>query len=146
MSEAYIYDAVRTPRGRGKPDGALHEVTSLALSSGTLRAIAERNHLPEDAVEDVILGCVDPVGEAGGDIARVSAMHAGLGMRHQPMQGFVELRWRLQHGIAQGKIVDVVSPILLLELNALFKHAADPGRGLHMLTHALCHGHRMPSS
>ncbi|MDQ0472509.1 acetyl-CoA C-acetyltransferase [Labrys wisconsinensis] len=81
MTEAYIYDAVRTPRGRGKPDGALHEVTSLALASGALRAIAERNGLPEDVVEDVILGCVDPVGEAGGDIARVAAMHAGLGTR-----------------------------------------------------------------
>ncbi|GLS18308.1 acetyl-CoA acetyltransferase [Labrys miyagiensis] len=79
MTEAFIYDAVRTPRGRGKPDGALHEVTSLALASQTLRAVAERNSLPENAVEDVILGCVDPVGEAGGDIARIAALHAGLG-------------------------------------------------------------------
>ncbi|WP_413991815.1 acetyl-CoA C-acetyltransferase [Labrys okinawensis] len=79
MTEAFIYDAVRTPRGRGKPDGALHEVTSLSLASQTLRAVAERNSLPENAVEDVILGCVDPVGEAGGDIARIAALHAGLG-------------------------------------------------------------------
>ncbi|CAM5772553.1 acetyl-CoA acetyltransferase [Labrys miyagiensis] len=79
MTEAFIYDAVRTPRGRGKPDGTLHEVTSLSLASQTLRAVAERNGLPENAVEDVILGCVDPVGEAGGDIARIAALHAGLG-------------------------------------------------------------------
>jgi acetyl-CoA C-acetyltransferase len=79
MSEAFIYDAVRTPRGRGKADGALHEVTALALASHALRSIAERNNLPRDSVEDVILGCVDPVGEAGGDIARVAALHAGLG-------------------------------------------------------------------
>ena len=81
MTEAFIYDAVRTPRGWGKPDGALHEVTSLSLASQTLRALAERNKLPENAVEDVILGCVDPVGEAGGDIARIAALHADLGER-----------------------------------------------------------------
>ena len=79
MTEAYIYDAVRTPRGRGKADGALHEVTALALASHALRSLAERNNLPEDSVDDVILGCVDPVGEAGGDIARAAALHAGLG-------------------------------------------------------------------
>ncbi|MFT4128451.1 acetyl-CoA C-acetyltransferase [Labrys sp. (in: a-proteobacteria)] len=79
MSEAFIYDAVRTPRGKGKADGALHEVTSLSLASQTLRAVAKRNELPENAVEDVILGCVDPIGEAGGDIARIAALHAGLG-------------------------------------------------------------------
>src|SRR4051812_347659 len=79
MADAYIYDAVRTPRGRGKADGALHEVTALALASHTLRALADRNNLPANTVEDVILGCVDPVGEAGGDIARAAALHAGLG-------------------------------------------------------------------
>ena len=79
MSEAFIYDAVRTPRGKGKADGALHEVTSLSLASQTLQAVAKRNELPENAVEDVILGCVDPIGEAGGDIARIAALHAGLG-------------------------------------------------------------------
>jgi acetyl-CoA C-acetyltransferase len=79
MSEAYIYDTVRTPRGRGKSDGALHEVTALALASHALRSVAERNGLPANAVEDVILGCVDPIGEAGGDIARAAALNAGLG-------------------------------------------------------------------
>src|SRR6476646_9874217 len=79
MPEAYIYDHVRTPRGRGKPDGALHEVTALALATAPLRALKERNNLPEDVVDDVVLGVVDPVGEAGSDIARFAAMKAGLG-------------------------------------------------------------------
>ncbi len=79
MAEAYIYDAVRTPRGKGKKDGSLHEVTALALASQTLEAIAERNRLDTDLVGDVILGCVDPVGEQGGDIARAAALMAGYG-------------------------------------------------------------------
>src|SRR6202163_5062273 len=79
MPEAYIYDHVRTPRGRGKPDGALHEVTALALATTPLKALKERNHLKEYVVDDVILGVVDPVGEAGSDIARFAAMNAGLG-------------------------------------------------------------------
>jgi acetyl-CoA C-acetyltransferase len=79
MAEAYIYDAVRTPRGKGKKDGSLHEVSTLALSTSTLEAIAERNHLDTKHVDDVILGCVDPVGEAGGDIARAAALNAGYG-------------------------------------------------------------------
>ena len=79
MPEAYIYDHVRTPRGRGKADGALHEVTAVALATVPLKALKERNHLKEDVVDDVILGVVDPVGEAGSDIARFAAMNAGLG-------------------------------------------------------------------
>ena len=79
MPEAYIYDHVRTPRGRGKPDGALHEVTALRLAETALRAIAERNGLERDRVDDVVLGCVDPVGEAGGDIARAAALVADYG-------------------------------------------------------------------
>ncbi|MEJ2432603.1 MAG: acetyl-CoA C-acetyltransferase [Pseudolabrys sp.] len=79
MPDAYIYDAVRTPRGRGKADGALHEVTALNLASQALTAIKERNNLKPEMVDDVVLGCVDPVGEAGGDIARASALTAGFG-------------------------------------------------------------------
>src|ERR1700737_4254117 len=79
MPEAYIYDHVRTPRGRGKADGALHEVTALALATAPLKALKERNNLKEDVVDDVILGVVDPVGEAGSDIARFAALKAGLG-------------------------------------------------------------------
>ena len=79
MPEAYIYDAVRTPRGRGKPDGSLHEVPSVDLAVTTLQAIRERNSLDPILVEDVVLGCVDPIGEAGGDIARAAVLKAGYG-------------------------------------------------------------------
>ena len=79
MPEAYIYDHVRTPRGRGKADGSLHEVTALALATVPLQALKQRNNLAEDVVDDVILGVVDPVGEAGSDIARFAALKAGLG-------------------------------------------------------------------
>src|SRR5262249_11669677 len=79
MADAFVYDHVRTPRGRGKADGALHEVTSLSLASGALRAIKDRNELDPVLVDDVVLGCVDPIGEAGSDIARGAALHAGYG-------------------------------------------------------------------
>jgi acetyl-CoA C-acetyltransferase len=79
MPDAFIYDHVRTPRGRGKADGALHEVTALALATQPLAALRERNALDPRLVDDVILGCVDPVGEAGGDIARAAAITAGYG-------------------------------------------------------------------
>ncbi|MBV8792693.1 MAG: acetyl-CoA C-acetyltransferase [Pseudolabrys sp.] len=79
MPDAFIYDAVRTPRGRGKSDGSLHEVTALNLAAQALGAIKDRNKLDPKQVDDVVLGCVDPVGEAGGDIARVAAIVAGYG-------------------------------------------------------------------
>lgn len=79
MADAFIYDHVRTPRGRGKPDGALHEVLAVDLSVTTLNAIRSRNGIPPILIEDVVLGCVDPVGEAGGDIARAAALKAGFG-------------------------------------------------------------------
>jgi acetyl-CoA C-acetyltransferase len=79
MRDAFIYDHVRTPRGRGKADGALHEVTALNLAAQTLAAIRDRNKLDPAQIDDVVLGCVDPVGEAGGDIARAAALVAGLG-------------------------------------------------------------------
>src|ERR1700709_2145221 len=79
MPEAYIYDHVRTPRGKGKPDGALHEVTALALATAPLKALKERNNIQPGTIDDVVLGCVDPVGEAGGDIARAAALVAGFG-------------------------------------------------------------------
>jgi len=78
MPECFIYDHVRTPRGRGKPDGALHSVTALELASQALRALRARNNLDTKAIDDVVLGCVDPVGEAGGDIARAAALNAGF--------------------------------------------------------------------
>ncbi|MCJ2079233.1 acetyl-CoA C-acetyltransferase [Methylobacterium sp. E-016] len=83
MTEAFIYDHVRTPRGRGKPDGSLHEVTALRLAETALRALKDRNGLDTRKVDDVVLGCVDPVGEAGGDIARAAALVADYG-NHVP--------------------------------------------------------------
>lgn len=79
MTEAFIYDAVRTPRGRGKPDGALHEVSTLGLAVSALTALRERSLPDPSLVEDVVLGCVDPVGEAGSNIGRAAALAAGYG-------------------------------------------------------------------
>ena len=76
MTEAYIYDSVRTPRGKGKKDGALHEVTSLQCAATVLEAISDRNGLDTAEIEDVILGCVTPVGEQGGEIARTAVIQA----------------------------------------------------------------------
>ena len=77
MADCFVYDHVRTPRGRGKPDGALHSVTALELASQQLGALRDRTALDTKKVDDVVLGCVDPVGEAGGDIARAAALNAG---------------------------------------------------------------------
>ena len=77
MTEAYIYDHVRTPRGRGKKDGALHEVPTNHLAAHVLEAIRDRNELDTSQVDDVIFGCVDPVGEAGGDVTRTAVLQAG---------------------------------------------------------------------
>ena len=78
MAEAFIYDHVRTPRGRGKKDGSLHEVPAVRLSAKTLESLQERNEIADTSmVDDVILGCVDPVGEAGADIARSAVFEAG---------------------------------------------------------------------
>lgn len=76
MADAYIYDHVRTPRGRGKKDGSLHEVPAVRLAAKTLEALRDRNNMDTPKVDDVILGCVDPVGEAGSDIARAAVFEA----------------------------------------------------------------------
>ncbi len=86
MTECYIFDHVRTPRGRGKKDGALYEVTALELARQTLTAIKDRGALDTGRVDDVILGCVDPVGEAGGDIARAAVLDAGYNQSVAGMQ------------------------------------------------------------
>jgi len=77
MTDAFIYDHVRSPRGKGRKDGALHEITPISLASQVLAALRDRNDLDTVLVEDVILGCVSPIGEQGADIARVTALHAG---------------------------------------------------------------------
>lgn len=81
MTDAFIYDACRTPRGKGRPDGALHEVTSVALSAGILNAIKGRNGLTGHAVEDVIWGNVTQVGEQGGCLARSAVLLSELDER-----------------------------------------------------------------
>jgi acetyl-CoA C-acetyltransferase len=78
MTDAYIYDAIRTPRGKGRKDGALHEVTATRLSAFTLNALKERNNLDGHAVEDVIWGNVTQVGEQGGCLARTAVLASDL--------------------------------------------------------------------
>jgi acetyl-CoA C-acetyltransferase len=77
VMEAFIYDAVRTPRGRGKSDGSLHEITPIQLASQVLAGLRDRNGIEAADIDDVILGCVSPVAEQGGDIARAAVLTAG---------------------------------------------------------------------
>ena len=74
--ETYIYDHVRTPRGKGKPDGSLHELTPVWLASRPLVALRQRNGLDTTAVDDVVMGCVVPVGEQGGNVGRMAVLQA----------------------------------------------------------------------
>jgi acetyl-CoA C-acetyltransferase len=77
MTEAFIFDAVRTPRGKGRKDGGLQEISALSLATQVLQALRDRNRLDPGRVEDVILGCATPVGEQGADIARTAVLAAG---------------------------------------------------------------------
>jgi acetyl-CoA C-acetyltransferase len=86
MADAYVYDAIRTPRGRGKKDGSLHEVPAVRLAAKTLEAIRDRNGLDTATVDDIIFGCVDPVGEAGSVIPRAAAFEAGYDFKAPGMQ------------------------------------------------------------
>lgn len=84
MAEAFIYDAVRTPRGRGKSDGSLHEVQPIQLLTSILRELRDRNQLDTSLIDDVILGCVTPIGEQGADIARTAVLESGY---HESVAG-----------------------------------------------------------
>ena len=86
MTEVFIYDHVRTPRGRGKKDGALHEVPSVRLAAKVLEAIRDRNELDTSKVDDIIMGCVDPVMDAGAVIPKAAAFEAGYSTRAPGMQ------------------------------------------------------------
>ena len=77
MTDAYIFDAVRTPRGKGKADGSLHQVTPVHLLGNMLDGLRTRNDLDTAKVDDVVIGCVTPVGEQGADIARTAVLYAG---------------------------------------------------------------------
>ena len=78
MADAYIYDTVRTPRGRGKKDGSLHEITPISLTSQVLQAVRDRNGLDTALVDDIVWGVVDPVAEQGAVMPRVAALNAGF--------------------------------------------------------------------
>jgi len=77
MTDAFIFDHVRSPRGKGRPDGALHEITPISLASQVLAALRDRSSFDTSLLDDVILGCVAPIGEQGANIARIAALHAG---------------------------------------------------------------------
>jgi acetyl-CoA C-acetyltransferase len=77
MTDAFIFDHVRSPRGKGRPDGALHEITPISLASQVLAALRDRSGFDTGLLDDVILGCVAPIGEQGANIARIAALHAG---------------------------------------------------------------------
>lgn len=76
-TEAFIFDAIRTPRGRGKPGGALHEIKPIQLVAGLMQRLVERNPMETRAVDDVVLGCVSAIGDQGGDIAKIATLYAG---------------------------------------------------------------------
>ena len=78
MTEAYIYDTVRTPRGKGKPDGSLHEITPVQLAAQVLQGLRDRNNLDTTQVDDVAFGCVSPVGEQGAVVTRAAVLQAGF--------------------------------------------------------------------
>jgi acetyl-CoA C-acetyltransferase len=77
MREAYIFDAIRTPRGKGKPNGALYEVRPVQLLATALRALQQRNNLSTNEIDDTLIGCVSPIGDQGGDIAKSALLYAG---------------------------------------------------------------------
>jgi len=78
MVDAYIYDHIRTPRGRGRSDGSLHEITPISLTTQVLQAVRDRNELDTSLIDDVVYGCVSPVGEQGAVLPRVAALNAGF--------------------------------------------------------------------
>ncbi|MDF1599107.1 acetyl-CoA C-acetyltransferase [Mesorhizobium sp. YIM 152430] len=86
MTDVFVYDAVRTPRGRGKKDGSLHEVPAVRLGAKVLEAVRDRNGIDTGQVDDIVFGCVDPVGEAGSVIPRSSAFEARYDMKAPGIQ------------------------------------------------------------
>ncbi|MCA8896826.1 MAG: acetyl-CoA C-acyltransferase, partial [Amphiplicatus sp.] len=78
MTDAFIYDAVRTPRGKGKADGSLHEITPVELATQVLQAVRDRNNIDTAEIDDVVMGCVSPVGEQGAVIPRTAVLNAGF--------------------------------------------------------------------
>ena len=96
MTEAFIYDAIRTPRGKGKKDGSLHEVRPVNLLAGVLAELQRRNSFDTAAVDDVVMGVVSPVGEQGAVIAKLprSGRAGTFGPRGCRSTAFAPLGWR----------------------------------------------------
>ena len=92
MADAFIFDHVRSPRGRGRANGALHEVTPVNLMSQVLGALRDRNELDTSRLDDVVLGCVSPVGEQGACIARTAtaSLVRGTALSWRPGEA---MRW-----------------------------------------------------
>ncbi|SMP79107.1 acetyl-CoA C-acetyltransferase [Noviherbaspirillum suwonense] len=114
MTDAFIYDAVRTPRGRGRSSGALHGTTPISLAITVLQALRDRNVLDTAFVDDVILGCVEPAGEQGADIARVAAIAAEY---HESVAG-VQINRFCASGLeacnmAAAKVMSGQSPLVI---------------------------------
>jgi len=86
MAEAMVFDAIRTPRGRGKSSGSLHEVKPISLLTGVLKELQKRHNLDTSQVDDVVMGCVTPVGEQGSCIAKTAALAAGWDFRASGVQ------------------------------------------------------------
>lgn len=114
MTDAFIFDAVRTPRGKGRSSGALHGNTPISLAITALQALRERNQLDTSFVDDVILGCVEPAGEQGADIARVAVIAAGY---HESAAG-VQINRFCASGLeacnmAAAKVMSGQSPLVI---------------------------------
>jgi acetyl-CoA C-acetyltransferase len=86
MAEAYIFDCVRTPRGKGRADGSLHEVPPIRLAAHVLSRLRDRNNLQTDKVDDIVFGVVEPIGEQGGCLPRVAALYAGYDLKAPGVQ------------------------------------------------------------
>ena len=128
MTKVFVYDHVRTPRGRGKKDGSLHEVPSVRLAAKMLEAVRDRNDLDTSTVDDIIMGCVDPVMDAGSVIPKAAAFEAGYSSRAPGMQisrfcasGLDAINFGAAK-IAQG--ADAIVP--LEHSKRLFERAAEP--------------------
>jgi acetyl-CoA C-acetyltransferase len=114
MTDAFIFDAVRTPRGKGRSSGALHGNTPISLAITALQALRERNQLDTSFVDDVILGCVEPAGEQGANIARVAVIAAGY---HESAAG-VQVNRFCASGLeacnmAAAKVMSGQSPLVI---------------------------------
>lgn len=114
MTEAFIFDAVRTPRGKGRSSGALHGTTPISLAITALQALRDRNTLDTAFVDDIILGCVEPAGEQGANIARVAAIAAGY---HESAAG-VQVNRFCASGLeacnmAAAKVMSGQSPLVI---------------------------------